>query len=330
MPWSRQPVRRPEPLTPLCWICGAPADSGEHVFKRSDLVREHGPGPYRGDEALAHVVASTPTLVQGPGADQLKYRPSLCTPCNTTRTQPFDRAYDAFILWVRDHEAEILRTRTIDFENVYGGDWERRQVHLFKYFVKALGCRLVDAQLMVPEDLMTLLSQDHFQTGLCLTFVINMGVFHLPSEARHGFIGVGQIGKWGVKDGMVGYTWYMNYAWLWIYFWHGVMPEEDHGASIWSAQAKRKMLCLGAWQPLTRAQQKDLAQRRQALREPRQRADRGPSISPTMGPNSSRAMDAGYLALADLGLALSSTSVPPTIVAPDVDRPGRTCAPKSA
>jgi hypothetical protein len=36
----------------ICWWCGAPASSSEHTYKKTDLVREFGPGPYKGRNAL--------------------------------------------------------------------------------------------------------------------------------------------------------------------------------------------------------------------------------------------------------------------------------------
>jgi len=34
---------------PGCWWCGAPADSREHKFKKSELRLNNGPGPWRGE-----------------------------------------------------------------------------------------------------------------------------------------------------------------------------------------------------------------------------------------------------------------------------------------
>jgi 5-methylcytosine-specific restriction endonuclease McrA len=148
-------ARRPEKSS--CWICGAPADSAEHRIKKAELVRVYGRGPYRGDAAPIHVRGNVETPIQGPGSSAVKYAPSLCQHCNTTRTQPYDRAYDHFISWVVANESAVLHKRMIDFAEVYGASFEEAQRNLFKYFVKNLGCRLVDTGELVPPDLVELL-----------------------------------------------------------------------------------------------------------------------------------------------------------------------------
>jgi len=258
MIWSKTPFRRQRPQAPQCWICGATADSGEHVFKRSDLVREHGPGPYHGRGEVAHVVAGTPRLVQGPGALQLKYQPSLCKACNTTRTQPFDRAYDAFVSWLWAHEEDVLATRRIDFSDVYGADWERRQSDLYKFFVKAFGCRLTEAGQWVPKGLVVLLAQERFRTRLRLYLVVNEGTLLLPPETRAGFLGAGDLMDCGIRDGIAGYTWHLNYRWLTTQFCYGVELDGEE-ATAWAAN--RQGLVLGSWQSLTPAQQEELVRR---------------------------------------------------------------------
>jgi hypothetical protein len=103
------------PLLAPCWICSAPADSGEHRMKKSDMVRAYGKGPYRGGAAPVHVFDGVQTAIQGPRSNTLKYEPSLCHNCNTTRTQTFDRAYDQFISWVLTNEDVVLTKRFINF-----------------------------------------------------------------------------------------------------------------------------------------------------------------------------------------------------------------------
>jgi len=49
------------------------------------------------------------------------------------------------------------------------------QRNLFKYFVKNLGCRLVDAGELVPPDLVELLPRESFTTKLKITFLCERG-----------------------------------------------------------------------------------------------------------------------------------------------------------
>ena len=123
-----------------CWICGKPSETGEHRIKKSDLVDRFGKGPYRGADALVHVKEAKLRDLQGPDSRLVKFEKNLSPGyCNDSLTQPFDKAYEQFIRWVMQNEAEVLKRRVIDFEAVYGEAWENRQRDLFKYFAKCFG-----------------------------------------------------------------------------------------------------------------------------------------------------------------------------------------------
>jgi hypothetical protein len=110
-----------------CWICNAPADSPEHRFKKADLVRAYGKGPYRGPSAPVHVRNGVLSPIQGPSSSKVKYEPSLCPACNTAGTQPFDNAYDRAIEWIMANEPEVLRRRLLSFEEIYGPSYAEHQ-----------------------------------------------------------------------------------------------------------------------------------------------------------------------------------------------------------
>lgn len=137
-----------------CWWCEAPANSREHRHKRSDLIREFGPGPYLGDDALVRGVAGRPPReVRGPNSKQFKFEATLCERCNSARSQSFDRAYEHFAAFIRDNEREILKVGAFRWSNVYGTLWRTRLVDLKRYFAKHLACRMAEAHLQVDENL---------------------------------------------------------------------------------------------------------------------------------------------------------------------------------
>jgi hypothetical protein len=109
----------------LCGICGQPSDTSEHRIKKSDLVQQYGTGPYRGTETLMHFKAGRVSKVQGPDSALVKYRKDLCGQCNSSFTKPFDLAYEQFIAWTMTNDEEVLRHRVIDFEPVFGHEWEK-------------------------------------------------------------------------------------------------------------------------------------------------------------------------------------------------------------
>lgn len=82
--------------------------------------------------------------VQGPNSKALKFEPVMCTECNTTRSQSFDRAYEALSNFILRHEDEILRTGTFDLRLIYGPDWRARSDDALRYYVKHICCRLAE------------------------------------------------------------------------------------------------------------------------------------------------------------------------------------------
>ncbi len=218
-----------------CWLCGGPADSAEHRFKKSDLIRAHGKGPYIGPTGVVHVRDGLISRIQGPGSSKLKYEPSLCHACNTGRTQPYDYAYDRLMDWVATNEHFVLRTRMINFEEVYGSNHQECQVNLFKYFVKSFGCQLVQARHAVPSDLVALMPLNNFRTASSVSFSVNEDILLMPNQARSSFGGKGVlIGARSSLDPSVShnYTWYEHVSWFAICYWYGREAEGALGRSF--------------------------------------------------------------------------------------------------
>jgi hypothetical protein len=219
-----------------CWWCGNTADSREHKVKRSDLVREYGKPPYRGQRTLTHFTSTGRRDFQGPGSGLVKFGRSLCAACNNARSQPFDRAWDRVGAYLDENEATILATRRLDFQAVFGAAWEAAIADVSRYLVKHLVCRIVDELpgpvRLDPEMLMFLDGGSHPAT-LSLDFCLDRGIADMlaltrsapppdePKAAEAGFLGLTGIhvmqrqtdGTWSEpQSGLV-------YRWLAIY-WH--------------------------------------------------------------------------------------------------------------
>jgi hypothetical protein len=142
----------------LCWWCQIrPADSREHKFKRTDLVRVHGRGELRGPRTLVVRSGARSTEHRSTKNKALKFSPSMCEYCNNTRSQPFDRAYDEFIEWVLTNETAVLAERRIDLTAVFGSDQKRKGEDVLRFFVKHICCRLAetvdaDGDALIPSD----------------------------------------------------------------------------------------------------------------------------------------------------------------------------------
>jgi len=139
-----------------CWICGDPADSREHKFKQSDVAQSSkswapGDQPHYVDDQGWR-------CIQGPGSELVKFEKVLCHACNTTRTQPFDRAYERFAEWINKKGQSPMAETRIDFAEVYGADFQTETANLVRYFAKHLGCRIASENYTMPPGLVASLT----------------------------------------------------------------------------------------------------------------------------------------------------------------------------
>lgn len=135
----------------ICWWCGTnPADSREHKLKRSDLVRQFGPGPY---QELTSTREGRHRDMQGPNSVLAKFKATMCAKCNNQRSQPFDLAYDRFTAYIHEHERHLLASRSVDLRAVYGTGWEAGRDGLLRFMAKHVGCRLAENDVEVPEPI---------------------------------------------------------------------------------------------------------------------------------------------------------------------------------
>lgn len=139
-----------------CWICGDPADSREHKFKQSDLAQSSKTWS-RGDQPY-YVDVEGWRRIQGPGSELVKFGKVLCYACNTTRTQPFDRAYERFAEWINKKGQSLMAETRIDFIEVYGADFQSGTANLVRYFAKHLGCRIASENYTMPPGLVASLT----------------------------------------------------------------------------------------------------------------------------------------------------------------------------
>jgi hypothetical protein len=223
----------------LCWWCGAPADSKEHKYKKTDLTRIFGSGPYIGDAAVVRGVAGMSRQVQGPKSNELKFGPVLCATCNNARSQRFDLAYDRFVKFASQHEEQILRTRTFRFSDVYGATWRIAKEELAKYYVKHIGCRLADAGIKVEQPVLDYLDgRSRHLSGLQLRFGIHGGILALDEHLRtHGdsFGGGLWMGDvtcmYSPSTGLISQVeGDLGYRWLWLYYIYDSRIIRDRGS----------------------------------------------------------------------------------------------------
>jgi hypothetical protein len=137
------------PALTTCWWCGRPGPlTREHKFKRSDLGRM-----WDGDESLLWGNGTERrTLKSMRKSRDVRFEPGLCGPCNNDRSQPFDRAYQAFSDYVWNH-GELGRADWLDMAQVYGATWPTSVPDLARYFGKHIGCRMAHDRFPIPPSL---------------------------------------------------------------------------------------------------------------------------------------------------------------------------------
>ena len=142
----------------LCWWCGNAADSGEHKYKKADLVREFGKGPYKDANELVRGIEGQLRRIQGPNSKEAKFENNLCQTCNNEKSQPFDTTYDEFAEYIRRNEQNIIATRQFKFSEIFGGDWKDYRLNLLRYYVKHICCRLAAAGILVGKEVIDFLN----------------------------------------------------------------------------------------------------------------------------------------------------------------------------
>jgi hypothetical protein len=209
-----------------CWWCGMRATSREHRHKRSDLIQEFGPGPYRGDSAVVRGIGGDVFDVQGPNSTHFKFSPLMCDRCNNARSQAFDIAYERYTSYVAANAACILRRSRFRWSDVYGAEWRRGRKDFLRYVAKHICCRMAEAGLEVGKPLIDFLDDRVEEpSGLACTLAIHNEVASALSGldeegVRSGSLWLGDFVAW--KDRytgeIAGVSSHLGYRWLWVLY----------------------------------------------------------------------------------------------------------------
>ena len=139
---------------PPCWICGSLADSAEHSIKRTDIQRHIGKGTYKAKNRVVRIDEDGKRrFLQSDNASLLKRSHSLCSYCNNTRSQPWDRAYTQLMSWIFSHEGRIRKSRKVDLRLVSQKATGQFARNAYRYVAKAFGCALLESKAPIPVEL---------------------------------------------------------------------------------------------------------------------------------------------------------------------------------
>jgi hypothetical protein len=133
-----------------CWICGGPSESQEHEFKRSDIIDYFGPvtmsSPlYKQTEPFDRTRLNN--LIISSKSEKLMSDVPMCRQCNNERTQPYDYAWQTLSRYLQVHWAQIVTKGYFSLLEVFPSNTRMQALHTHLYFVKALGCRILEDKI---------------------------------------------------------------------------------------------------------------------------------------------------------------------------------------
>lgn len=147
-----------------CWICGDPAETGEHLIKVSDIrdifghITTHKPlFRKRGDERHE--------LVQGARSKKLMFESPLCAACNNRRTQQHDKSWEALATFLRKRNPPLRPGETIRPARAFLTGCRPGMLGVHLYFAKHFGCLIGDGGAPVKVTRMRLRNRQVEQTG---------------------------------------------------------------------------------------------------------------------------------------------------------------------
>ncbi|WFU07503.1 hypothetical protein QA648_36450 (plasmid) [Rhizobium sp. CB3171] len=131
-----------------CWICGAPATTGEHKTKRSDLRDVFGQ-PSQAAPLFVHDRKMKNRRVGSLKSDYLKSPARLCEHCNNARTQPYDMAWEKMSAALRSRAPPLVPGAIVRANRIFTQDTKRQMLNVHLYFVKLCGCNFVEGNVQV-------------------------------------------------------------------------------------------------------------------------------------------------------------------------------------
>ncbi len=149
-----------------CWWCGGLADSAEHKYKKSDLLKEFGSGQYKDQDELVRVYKGELRKILGPKSQEVRFPNNICQTCNNDKSQPFDLAYSTFVNYLKNNEEEIYSAKQFQLSMIFGKDYEVKRVDVIRYYVKHICCRLASAGILIKDEI-----KDFLNGNMTLKFI---------------------------------------------------------------------------------------------------------------------------------------------------------------
>lgn len=133
-----------------CWICGAPASTGEHRVKASDLRAYFGHVKQQ-KPIYTHTDVNKNIPIGSIKASRLKSKGLICNNCNSSLTQPHDKAWGKLSQYLQQNWHQLQKVQQIDLSKVFPGSTRKSLLNVHLFFIKIFGCAI--AEYNIPIDL---------------------------------------------------------------------------------------------------------------------------------------------------------------------------------
>jgi hypothetical protein len=143
-----------------CWWCNSEGNSGEHKFKKSDLVAEFGNTFNDKSNRPILIGGGKETELQGPNSKYVKFEKVLCAKCNSNKSQNSDIAYSEIIEYLLDNHKNLENVDSLDLRLIYPNNWKTKKLDFYSYFVKHFCCRLARNNVEIPISIIKFLNNE--------------------------------------------------------------------------------------------------------------------------------------------------------------------------
>jgi hypothetical protein len=223
--------RASDAARPLCWICNRnEANSGEHKTKRSDLLAVLGK-PTQEEPFYFHDLERPNRPVKSLDAKILKAPIRICAECNTTRTQPHDRAWERMSDRLRARQLNV--GQRVRANKIFPYDTRREMMNVHLFFLKLFGCMLCEAKANgheVPIDIAQ------------FSQAIMTGRAHLEVYLQFGkwddSVGRSDLHCWTVQNGSVLAAWLYELDTIAISVFFAQAERWEHRTDLWHPNSK--------------------------------------------------------------------------------------------
>ncbi len=133
-----------------CWICENNATTGEHQIKKSDLkllypnTTQQSPVYHRSNGERQKPIGSIKS-------SHFTFNALLCSNCNNTVTQDYDKAWEKLSSHLHKNWKSILKNNEIDLLAIFPNNINDYILLVQLYFVKLFGCKIEESK--APIDL---------------------------------------------------------------------------------------------------------------------------------------------------------------------------------